>query len=158
MTDLLSAVRHRGGRASQSGTSLVEVLLAIVLIGVAGVAVVAGFTNWTGTTLQQRDATKSAAIADSAAAALKKGVYLTCPDPNLAETYRTQILASGTGLMIEPGFNVRIASVEFQDPLGTGAFLPSCPGIDSGTQRIRITVTSTRSAPVEQEIVKRDGE
>ncbi|MEV7590064.1 type II secretion system protein [Streptomyces sp. NPDC089922] len=135
---------HRPRRPrGEEGETLIEVLVAVVLIGVAFVAVLGGMgTAIVGSVTQQR-LTGADSVVRSAAERIVGAPYVSC-----STGYTTP----------EPpaGYTVT-ARIEYWD--GVGAFVPSCPTADTGVQRVTLTVRSAGPHPVGEttlEVVKRE--
>ncbi|MEV7413845.1 type II secretion system protein [Streptomyces sp. NPDC089919] len=136
------AHRPRRGRGEE-GETLVEVLVAVVLIGIAFVTILGGIGTAIVSAVRQQQVTGADSLVRSAAETVVGAPYVSC-----ARGYETPAPPAGFTLTVE---------VEYWD--GTGAFGPACPAADSGVQKVRLTVHATGPRPVGDatlEVVKRE--
>ncbi|WP_030727922.1 hypothetical protein [Streptomyces sp. NRRL S-237] len=137
-----SARRPRRPRGEE-GETLVEVLVAVVLMGVAFVAVLGGVGTAIISSVTQQKVTGADAVVRSAAEKIVSAPYVSC--------------ASGYDTPTPPaGYTVTV-KIEYWD--GVGAFGRPCPTADTGVQKITLTVHSTGPHPVGDatlEVVKRE--
>ncbi|MFD4739292.1 prepilin-type N-terminal cleavage/methylation domain-containing protein [Streptomyces virginiae] len=127
----------------EEGETLVEVLVAVVLIGVAFVAVLGGFGTAIISSVTQQKVTGADSVVRSAAEKIISAPYVSC-----ADGYATPTPPAGYTVTVE---------VEYWD--GVGAFGRPCPTADTGVQKITLTVHSTGPHPVGDatlEVVKRE--
>ncbi len=141
----MPARRSRAG--SERGTTLIEALVAVTIMGVTFVVIVGGIgTAIIGTDIQTKQADGDAALRTEAERVASDGVgYQPCAtvthynvvDPSV-EVTRVSYWVPGT-----PG-----TPDKFQD---------SCPSIDHGLQLIELTTvpTSSRQPPSSLRVVKR---
>ncbi|MEU2451131.1 type II secretion system protein [Streptomyces sp. NPDC012765] len=134
---------HRTRRRGEEGETLIEVLVAVVLMGVAFVAVLGGIGTAIISSVTQQKVTTADSVIRSAAEKVVSEPYRSC--------------ASGYGTPAPPaGYTVTV-TIEYWD--GVGAFGPSCPTADTGVQKVTLTVHSTGPRPVKDarlEVVKRE--
>ncbi|MGW4271960.1 type II secretion system protein [Streptomyces seoulensis] len=131
--------RHRG----EEGETLVEVLVAVVLIGVAFVTVLGGIGTAIVSSVTQQKVTTADSVVRSAAEKVVGDPYVSC-----ARGYETPTPPAGYTVTVE---------VEYWD--GVGAFGRPCPTADTGVQKVTLTVRSTGPRPVRDvtlEVVKRE--
>ncbi|MFD5141863.1 prepilin-type N-terminal cleavage/methylation domain-containing protein [Streptomyces sp. NPDC058401] len=131
--------RHRG----EEGETLIEVLVAVVLIGVAFVAILGGMGTAMISSVTQQKVTSADSVVRSAAEKVVGAPYVSC-----AGGYETPAPPAGYTVTVE---------VEYWD--GVGAFGRACPTADTGVQKITLTVHSTGPRPVRDvtlEVVKRE--
>ncbi|MFD7032536.1 prepilin-type N-terminal cleavage/methylation domain-containing protein [Streptomyces sp. NPDC059917] len=130
-------------RRGEEGETLIEVLVAVVLMGVAFVALLGGMgTAIIGAVAQQR-LTGADSFVRSAAEKVVGDPYVSC-----ATGYETPPPPAGYTVTVE---------VAYWD--GVGAFGPACPTADTGVQKVTLTVHSTGPRPVGDavlEVVKRE--
>jgi Tfp pilus assembly protein PilV len=128
------------GSAPDRGESLIELLVAVLIMGTAVVAVVGGL----GTAIMMTDVhRKQAAVAahlkifaadlESAIAASPTTGYVDCATPGSYPDY-----APG------PPYDADVIQVWYWNPSSSPpSFGPSCAGGDTGVQRVRLRVWST---------------
>ncbi|MCX5384165.1 type II secretion system protein [Streptomyces sp. NBC_00083] len=131
--------RHRG----EEGETLIEVLVAVVLMGVAFVAVLGGIGTAIISSLTQAKVTGADSVVRSAAEKVVSDPYASC-----ARGYETPTPPAGYTVTV---------TVEYWD--GVGTFAPSCPTADTGVQKVTLTVHTTGPRPVKDttlDVVKRE--
>lgn len=137
--------------ADESGFSLPEILVTIVIVGIAFAAILGGMiTSITVSDLHRKQATADA-LARSAAEAVKDHAvgYVACAGPN---AYRDALPPAPSG------YAVSISSVVYwngtsSDPM---TFSGGCPSPDAGAQKITIVAASADGRATETvEIIKR---
>jgi len=136
-------------RHNERGETLVEVLVALVLLGVAAVAILAGLRLSVSTSDIHRKQTTGGAYARSYAEAIERyvasapGHYVACAPAN---SYAPATVGFGTEL--PPGFTGTQAAAQRVPP--SGGLAGSCSGNDSGVQQVTITVSSNDGRAVEE--------
>ncbi|MEU4954076.1 type II secretion system protein [Streptomyces lavendulae] len=127
----------------EEGETLIEVLVAVVLMGVAFVTVFGGIGTAIISSVRQQKVTGADSVVRSAAEKVVGDPYVSC-----AGGYETPTPP--------PGYTVTV-TVEYWD--GVGAFATACPAADTGVQKVTLTVRSTGPHPVRDatlEVVKRE--
>ncbi len=145
-----------GGRArvhGDAGFSLPEVLLTVVIVGIAFAAILGGMVTSIVVSDLHRKQAAADALVRSAAEALKDPAvaYVDCAGPN---AYRDALPAAPSG------FAVQVSQVAYWDGASSDpmTFSGSCPSPDRGAQRITLVASSTDGRASETlEIVKRSG-
>ncbi|MEV6580410.1 type II secretion system protein [Streptomyces sp. NPDC051582] len=140
MTDL---ARRPRGRRGEEGETLVEVLVAVVLMGVAFVTVLGGIGTAIIGSVAQQKVTGADSVIRSAAEKVVSAPYASC-----ADGYETPAPPAGYTVTV---------TIEYWD--GAGTFGRSCPTADTGVQKVTLTVRSTGPHPVKDatlEVVKRE--
>ncbi|MEU6311468.1 type II secretion system protein [Streptomyces sp. NPDC047014] len=123
----LRRLRRLRRRRGEEGETLIEVLVAVVLIGVAFVAVLGGIGTAITSSATQQKVTGADSVLRSAAERIVSEPYVPC--------------ASGYGTPAAPtGYTVTV-TVAYWD--GAGTFGRSCPAADTGVQKVTLTVRST---------------
>jgi prepilin-type N-terminal cleavage/methylation domain-containing protein len=149
--------RARIDADAESGFSLAEILVTIVIVGITFTAILTAMVVSVTVSSQHRKEATADAVARSAAEWVKDSVrtpYANCP-----ATY------SVSGLTVPSGYSVSI-SVEYWkgfvgDPLTGGSypisakFQTSCPSPDSGLQRITIAASTSNGVTETVQILKR---
>jgi type II secretory pathway pseudopilin PulG len=133
---------------AERGDTLIEILVAVVIMGVAFLVVVGGLgTAIIGAGEQQNQATANSALR-SAAETIAADPYQSCP------------MSTPYALPTDPpGFHVSIQAIDYWQ---AGHFSTTCPTSDQGLQLVTLTITPTSaghfppSVPT-LEIVKRQG-
>ncbi|MCZ0983285.1 type II secretion system protein [Streptomyces diastatochromogenes] len=127
----------------EEGETLIEVLVAVVLMGVAFVTVFGGIGTAIISSARQQKVTTADSVIRSAAEKLVATPYVPC-----ADSYDTPPPPAGYTVTVE---------IEYWD--GVGAFDQSCPTTDTGVQKVTLTVHTTGPHPVRDttlEVVKRE--
>ncbi|WP_424216197.1 type IV pilus modification PilV family protein (plasmid) [Streptomyces sp. BI20] len=130
-------------RRGEEGETLIEALVAVVLIGVAFLTVLGGLGTAVVSSVAQRQTVGADAIARSTAERIIGAPYAAC--------------ARGYGTPAPPAGYAVTVTVEYWD--GVGAFGPACPSTDTGVQKVTLTVRATGPRPVKDttlELVKRE--
>ena len=144
--------RHR--LHDEQGFSLVEVLITVVIVGIAFAAILGGMVTSIVVSDVHRKQASSDALARSAAEALKDQAvaYVPCAGPS----------AYASALPTAPsGYTVSIQSIRYWqwnlDPANQGTFEPTCSP-DRGAELISIVARSTDGRATETlEFIKRSG-
>ncbi|MFF4323358.1 prepilin-type N-terminal cleavage/methylation domain-containing protein [Streptomyces sp. NPDC001568] len=127
----------------EEGETLVEVLVAVVLMGVAFVAIFGGMGTAIISSVTQQKVTGADSVIRSAAEKVVGAPYVSC-----ARGYETPTPPAGYTVTV---------TIEYWD--GVGAFGPTCPTADTGVQKVTLTVHSTGPHSVRDatlEVVKRE--
>ncbi|MFJ6051567.1 type II secretion system protein [Streptomyces sp. NPDC092307] len=130
-------------RRGEEGETLVEVLVAVVLIGVAFVTILGGIGTAIISSARQQQVTSADSVIRNAAEKVLGAPYVSC-----AGGYETPTPPAGYTVTV---------TIEHWD--GVGAFGRSCPTADTGVQKVTLTVHSTGPHPVRDatlEVVKRE--
>lgn len=130
-------------RRGEEGETLVEALVAVVLIGVAFVAILGGIGTAIVSSAAQQKVTTADSVVRSAAEKVVSAPYVAC-----ARGYETPAPPAGYSVTVE---------IEYWD--GVGAFGLPCPAADTGVQKVTLTVRATGPHPVKDtrlEVVKRE--
>jgi type II secretory pathway pseudopilin PulG len=134
-----SSLASRPRAGGESGDTLIEVLVALVIMGAAFAVIVGGVgTAIIGAGIQQNKATADSLIR-SAADKVTSLAYVPCATP---------VYPAPAGYALEPpppGFTVRVFSVSYWDPV-TNKFInpPVCTNAtDNGLQLITLHASAT---------------
>jgi type II secretory pathway pseudopilin PulG len=134
----LPARLHAAGR-SEDGATLVETLVAVVILGIAAVAILAGLQLSVAASDIHRKQTNSGAAVRSYAESIENYLdasanYVRCAGAN---AYSPAVV----GYTVPAGQSVQQAAAQ---PLaGDGSVAGgACPGADQGIQRLRLSVSS----------------
>jgi prepilin-type N-terminal cleavage/methylation domain-containing protein len=121
----------------EAGFSLVEVLITVVIVGIAFAAILGGMVTSIVVSDVHRKQASSDALARSAAEALKDQAvaYVNCAAPN---DYASA-LPPAPG-----GYGVSVSSVQYWDGTSSDpvSFSESCPSPDKGMQLITVVAGS----------------
>ena len=126
-------------RSEDRGATLVETLVAVVILGIAAVAILAGLQLSVAASDIHRKQTNSGAAVRGYAEAIEKylnttGNYVRCAG---ADVYRPAVV----GYTVPAGLIAQQAAAE---PLaGDGSVSAGCPSGDKGVQRLRLSLRST---------------
>lgn len=129
--------QRRGGAGSRDcGLSLVELLVAVVLLGTAGVAVLGGIAATARGSGVHHSLSQAQAWLSSAADELSGGAvpFVECASPQPLDLYEQGSVFSGAR---SDGVDLRVESIAFWD--GT-SWISSCPADHSAPQRIDLRV------------------
>lgn len=130
-------------RRGEEGETLIEVLVAVVLMGVAFAAILGGMGTAIISSVTQQKVTSADSVIRSAAEKVVSVPYVSC-----ASSYETPTPPAGYTVTVE---------VEYWD--GVGAFGQACPTADTGVQKVTLTVRSIGPRPLRDavlEVVKRE--
>lgn len=135
---MLLLASQRPPARSDDGASLVETLVAVVILGVAAVAILAGLQLSVTASDIHRKQTSDGANVRSFAERIEQhlnttGNYVRCAGANV---YRDALAYT------LPGHDVQQAAAEPLNGDGSVATGGSCPTRDQGVQRMRLTVSS----------------
>lgn len=137
--DPAPARRHGG---AQSGYTLLEVLIAVVLAGLVVLSLAAGMLTVVRVSAQTSERQTADAAMSSFAESVRAAPYLRCDDParpgNVA-TYQDDYDVWAEAWQPRPGMTARIVAVEHWN--GTNRYVAACPGTDRGAQRLTLEVT-----------------
>lgn len=138
-----------GLRSVEAGETLVEVLVALILLGVLSLGVLVGFSSVVVAGNVDRVSSTNAAVARNAIAELAAAPYVNCGS---AATYDAALQAA---YAVPAGSAVHVTAVEywtlasnpptFHAGSCSAAATPRTAGGDSGLERLTITATSTRN-------------
>lgn len=131
-----------GAADADDGATLVELIMAIAILGVAFGALVGGMFAFTyATTSHSRQASGAEYIREYAEA-VAGATYQSC-----ATTY------SAAGFPTPVGWTAAVMTVTYWS---ASAFVASCPGTDLGLQRVHLTLSSNDGRDTETlDVVKR---
>ena len=120
---------HRGSDP-QEGTTLVECLVAVAIVGISFAAVLGGMrTSVLASDVNRKQANSTTSLR-SYTEAVKRDPYVAC-----ATSY------PGAGWSLPAGFSSDPVAVAYWNP-ATSAFDAAC-GVDSGLQRVTLAIRST---------------
>jgi prepilin-type N-terminal cleavage/methylation domain-containing protein len=130
-------MRTRSFLDGEAGFSLAEVLVTVVIVGIAFAAILGGMVTSIVVSDVHRKQASSDALARSAAEAVKDQavVYVSCAVPN---DYSSALPPAPAG------YSVSISSVKYWDGTSSDpvAYQGSCPGADNGMQLITVVAGS----------------
>jgi prepilin-type N-terminal cleavage/methylation domain-containing protein len=141
---------------SEAGMTLVEILVAVAILGIAVVGIVSGLGTASLASDRHRKQATADTVVKSYAEAINQKVgaigYVSCT------TAGTQIpLASyapsnlNSGFSAPTGYSASVTSIRYWNTTA-GAFQPTCPGPDNGAQLL--TLSSQSSDGRDTEIVE----
>jgi type II secretory pathway pseudopilin PulG len=136
---------HTRGRpgASDAGETLIELIIAVAIMGIAVVAIIGGIaTSILMSGVHREETTASASLRNYAETL--QGSYVPCVSPNTPPNY-------GASLAAPSGFNVPTTTVKFWD--GTSFSSSSCLGTDPGLQQVTLTLKSADTRVSESLVV-----
>jgi len=143
--------RLRVDRGADRGATLVETLVAVAILGIAGVAVVAGLQmSVMASDIHRKQSTGGSSVR-SYAEAIEKYLdvdahYVRCAG---ADTYTPALV----GYTVLGGYTVSHAAAEPLDGNGAVITSGSCPDRDRGVQRLRLTVASNDGRATERLVI-----
>jgi prepilin-type N-terminal cleavage/methylation domain-containing protein len=148
MNGIFRRVRHAGsarpgGCESERGDTLIEVLVAVAILGIAGAAIMGGFASSIVLSAVHRKLATTASDSSNFGELLNKGIddktiaYRACPS---AAAY-----PSPPGFSASANNTVSVTAVDYWNGTSFGA----CPaGGDQGVQRVSVSVTNTDTRAV----------
>ncbi|MET8755774.1 type II secretion system protein [Streptomyces sp. NPDC004667] len=140
---MTGTTRRPRRRRGEEGETLIEVLVAVVLMGVAFVTIFGGIGTAIISSVRQQKVTGADSVIRSAAEKVVSDPYVSC-----AGGYETPAPP--------PGYTMTV-TIEYWD--GVGTFAKACPTADTGVQKVTLTLHSTGPHPVKDatlEVVKRE--
>lgn len=128
-------------RRDERGETLVEVLVAVVILGIAGVAVVGGLQLSVMASDINRKQTTGGAYVRTYAEAIEtylstNGNYVKCAGANVYSP-------ATVGFAVPANYSAQQSAAEPLDGNGSVITTGSCPTRDKGVQRLRISLTSS---------------
>jgi prepilin-type N-terminal cleavage/methylation domain-containing protein len=143
-------------RRSQSGFSLVEILISLLLVGIVVLGLAAGLYTLIRTTNDTMNRQKVQLGLSNFGESLKAAPYRDCaePDGNATVAAHQSAYSAWSAAWTPPsGMTAGITKVEYWDPQ-TRSFVGACADTDHGAQRLTMTVT-WRGRDGTAQIVKR---
>ena len=149
------APRWRQRERPESGSTLIEVLMAVVIMGVAFVVIVGGMaTAIIGAAVQRQEASASLVIRNAAEAV---------KNPDLTPYQSGATISTYPPLALQPGFTVTIDAVSCMNATGDAWLDPNTTPCtttnDTGVQLITVTAHPTATVhsggPQSLQVVKR---
>jgi type II secretory pathway pseudopilin PulG len=127
-------------RHDDRGESLLELLVALAIMGIAVVAIVGGLV----TSILMSDVHRKQATAGSTLRDYAEAIETAVGKPTSAYTAcaTTAAYASPTGFTAPSGFTARVTAVKFWND-ATLAFGSPAPCVDGGVQRLSLQVSSS---------------
>jgi prepilin-type N-terminal cleavage/methylation domain-containing protein len=141
--------RHADESDRDRGDTLIEVLVAVTILGIAFVAVLAGLATSINLSDRHRAQTSAGIVVVSAADSVKNQAYVACPSATTAS------YSASSGVILPARWttaNLAITAIKFRN--GT-AWSATCPGTDQNVQLITITATAPRGGTESIDVVKR---
>lgn len=136
----MTAVRI--ARRDDHGETLIEILVSMTILGLAGVAVLAGLQLAITASDIQRKETTGGAYVRNYAEALQK--YIASANANYVSCATTSNYSAATVSFTPPtGFSSSVTKVQSVSPSGAlGSFTSPCGTSDTGVQAVTLTVSS----------------
>lgn len=148
------------GRAGQSGVSLVETLVALVLVGTVVMAVTVGFQLTTRVAGETNERQRAQVALNSFSESVRQLDYLACGNGgSYTEAYENDQASAGSGEgddLLSRGYSLHVTSVQFWSPgyPDLDGATPTCT-VDPGAQLLTLQV-SLGDSTVTGEVVKRN--
>ena len=143
--DQRDAPRSTCSSRSDSGSSMIEVLIAVVLLGMVVAAVFGGLSLSIGLSSRTTSRAKSEALIASASDRLAAAAYIACPATSGPTSYlpTVQAAASAVGW---PASTVQITKIEYWQPTSASAgSWSSTSGLSAGECSSPGSLTTTRT-------------
>jgi prepilin-type N-terminal cleavage/methylation domain-containing protein len=144
--------RVAGARSpGERGETLVELLVAMVIMGIAVVAIVFGLaTSVLMSDVHRKQTQANVSVRDYAealqdAVATSQSNYVGCATP--ADYGPATAKITNTGFSTPSGYTASVVSVAYWD--GTSQFVATCPASDTGLQQITLRVSSNDTRATE---------
>jgi type II secretory pathway pseudopilin PulG len=135
---------------SERGDTLVEVLIAIAVVGISSTALLAGLATAINLSGTHRGQANADVVLVSAADSVKNQTYVACPSVSTASYNPTQ------GVSLPAGWsnsNLTISTVKGWN----GSAFVACPATDGKLQLVTITATTPDGRSTESvDVVKRN--
>jgi Tfp pilus assembly protein PilV len=139
-------------RRPDAGETLVEVMVAVAIMGLAVVAIVGAIFS----AVRVSDANRQQARAVTVLRAFAE----TLGDPDGPDAYVHCATTStyGSGFTAPAGYTASVSAVRYLANAGasTASWTPACPGIDTGAQLLTVRVTAPDGRSEQMIVVKRD--
>lgn len=149
---LALAPRLRAHRIDRErGDTLVEVIMTVVIVGIAFTGILAGLGTAINLSGTHRGQANADVVLVSAADSVKAQGYVPCPGVT-ASTYYSPMLE---GVTLPSGWSASNLAITAVKGWNGSAFV-SCPSSDGGLQRVTITATTPDNRSIETvDVVKR---
>lgn len=115
-----------------AGLTLIEVLMAVVIMSIAFSVILGGMFTAIVVSDQHRKSATADSVIRSMAEWVKSAPYVACPS---SSNY-------ASGFSAPAGFSITVSGVQYWDQT-TSAFVPVCPGVDAGAQRVSLVASSS---------------
>jgi len=135
-------MRSRVALSDERGETLLELVIAILILGVLVVAIGSGVVVSVKVSGIHRDQSTAGAFLHNYAESIQSS-YQTCGSA-ATPTYGSVVSAYASGLATPTGFNAPVASVKFWQST-PGTFVTNggaCPAADPGLQQVTFTLNS----------------
>ncbi|MGH2722403.1 MAG: type IV pilus modification PilV family protein [Actinomycetota bacterium] len=138
---------------SEAGVTLIELLVTVVILGIAFAVIVGGMmTSIIGSDVHRKGAT-AGTVLQSYAEAVKAAQYTPAPSSNCSAAM-TAAYGTPAGFSAPTGFTPSIGSFGYWNST-TSTFGTACPASDAGLQKMQLTVTAPNGTTKSVSIVKR---
>jgi type II secretory pathway pseudopilin PulG len=141
---------RKGGRLrGERGDTLVEILVAVTILGIAFVAILAGLATTIRLSGQQRGRTNADTVLVGAADSVKNQTYVSCPTASASSYTPT------SGVTLPSGWSASnvTMTIKYRD---TNTWSATCPSTDQNVQLLTITAAAPDGKSSESvEVVKR---
>lgn len=142
-------------RTGQAGSSLVEVLVAVVLASMTVLAIATGLLTITVTTATAADRQDLQRALAGYTESLKIVPFDDCADGGATPAdYQAAEAADPAAYGPPDGVTLAITRVEHWDPT-SASFVDSCPDAESGAQRISVSATLKDRTATAQVVMRR---
>jgi type II secretory pathway pseudopilin PulG len=119
--------------ATDRGATLIELLVTVMIVGIAVVALLSGVTTAIIVSDQHRQQAVAGAAVHSFAEAVTATAYVNCAGKSK--------FANPVGYVSPAGYTSTVTGVKYWDP-DTRTFSTSCPSYDAGIQKVSLKVVS----------------
>jgi Tfp pilus assembly protein PilV len=143
-------LRRRSAADRERGESLIEVLLAVTVLGIAFVGILAGLATAINLSARHRGQANADVVLVSAAESVKNQAYVPCPNVSTSSYNPTQ------GVTLPNGWAASDLQVTEVKKWNGSSFVTSCPATDNSLQLITIRAATPDGKSSESiDVVKR---
>ena len=135
--------RWRQRAKSEQGDTLIEILIAVTILGIAFVGILAGLATALRLSGSQRGRANADVVLVSAADSVRNQTYVSCPTAS-ASSY-----SPSSGVTLPAGWsasNVTVSAIKFRD---AATWTSTCPTTDQNVQLVTITAAAPSGGATE---------
>jgi Tfp pilus assembly protein PilE len=142
--------RWAGRVTSERGDTLVEILIAVAILGIAFAGILAGLATAISLSGRQRGQANADIVLVSSADSVKNQAYVSCPTVSVSSYSAT------SGVTLPAGWAVSNLTITALKSWNGTAWSTTCPATDKNVQLVTITASAPDGKSSESvEVVKR---
>jgi prepilin-type N-terminal cleavage/methylation domain-containing protein len=144
--------RIRAGVVQERGDTLVEVMMAIAIAGIAVTGLLSGLATAINLSGTHRGQANAGVVLVSAADSVKSQTYVACPSVTTSSYNPT------SGVTLPTGWSASNVTITAVKSWSGSSFQASCPATDQKLQLITVRAATPDGRSSEQvDVIKRDG-